>query len=460
MIEGIDGRPSHLPCAVAALSAGVIAFELAHPAHASDLGARGAVGTAMAAAGLAATALAYVRFRRTGRLSELLLLGAACTISLADFTFVMLPTMAHAGGLAIGDRDAARGLCNGWVAAAVLAAALSSRSKKLPSDARIVWSMIGVATTGVMLALLVAVTTNAGTGAHRPGLASAARDPMSLAVALLCAIALLIAAALFWRRRGDRWEPACLSAAAIALAAARLQYLAQPLVHVSWITPADGLRLAAIALLAIASIGPLAQTRRDAADAAMKTARERLARELHDGLAQDLAFIVAHGQRFSSEIGPEHPVSLAARRALAAARGAIVDLTASTAGSTGAALREIARELGARHAVDIDVVVVRDPDSELSESDREQVVLIAREAIVNAVKHGRARKIQIALDIGKRDLRLRVMDDGCGIADVIRPARRGNGLGLPAMRAGAVALGGELTARRMSRGGTELKLVV
>ena len=65
--------------------------------------------------------------------------------------------------------------------------------------------------------------------------------------------------------------------------------------------------------------------------------RRRIARDLHDGLAQDLAFIAAHGDQIAREAGEEHPLAIAARRALALSRGAIADLSASDAPSARAA---------------------------------------------------------------------------------------------------------------------------
>ena len=61
---------------------------------------------------------------------------------------------------------------------------------------------------------------------------------------------------------------------------------------------------------------------------AVTAERQRIARDLHDGLAQDLALISLHAQYLQSEAGTEHPLAIAARHALAVSRGAIGDLSA------------------------------------------------------------------------------------------------------------------------------------
>jgi signal transduction histidine kinase len=182
--------------------------------------------------------------------------------------------------------------------------------------------------------------------------------------------------------------------------------------------------------------------------------RQRLARDLHDGLAQDLAVIASFGQRLNSELGPEHPV-------IAATRGVMVDLAAASAPDTVSALEHIAGELSRRHDVLVNVCVDAPGinDVEPDASQRENLVRIAREAVVNAARHGGARRIDINLMRRNGALQLSVTDDGCGIGTV-SSHRRAGGLGLPAMRARAEALGGRLTAARRTQGGTELAVVV
>ena len=84
---------------------------------------------------------------------------------------------------------------------------------------------------------------------------------------------------------------------------------------------------------------------------ALNEERTRLARDLHDGLAQDLAFIALYAQGLEPDLGSEHPLVIAARRALDASRGLIADLAARSAPTTGAALALVANELGRRFGV-------------------------------------------------------------------------------------------------------------
>ena len=90
--------------------------------------------------------------------------------------------------------------------------------------------------------------------------------------------------------------------------------------------------------------------------------------------------------------------------------------------------------------------------------NRDHLVRIAREAIVNAVKHGDARQVEVVLERRESELVLRISDDGCGLAEPA--AGRHAGFGLPEMSARASELGGQLVARRSSAGGTDIEVSV
>ena len=99
--------------------------------------------------------------------------------------------------------------------------------------------------------------------------------------------------------------------------------------------------------------------------------------------------IAAYEPRLTQDYGAEHPVTVAARRALSAARGSIIDLSASREPTAADALRAVAAELARRHGVRIEADA---GDESLAGDEREAVVRIAREAIVNAVRHGGAEE--------------------------------------------------------------------
>jgi signal transduction histidine kinase len=260
-------------------------------------------------------------------------------------------------------------------------------------------------------------------------------------------------------RRNARLEDQLLAGAALLLAGSALQYLSQPLVATDWVTPREGLRVAAYLLVVASAFTRYMRGRDNQTRAAISSERERIARDLHDGLAQDLACIATQSQRLDARLGPDHPLLVATRHALAASRGAITDLWASTAKTTEAALRLVADELTHRYGLEVQLRI--DPpnalsgDRDLDSADRDHVIRIAREAMVNAAVHGMARHVDVVLQRRGNDLLLRVTDDGRGITD-----SRQLGFGLRTMHARAAALGGRLSAHRRADGGTELELQI
>ena len=193
---------------------------------------------------------------------------------------------------------------------------------------------------------------------------------------------------------------------------------------------------------------------------ALSAERLRIAQDLHDGLAQDLAFIAAHSERLAREFGAD-PLGIAAQRALDASRRKIVDLSASTASSTEAALRDVAAEFGSRFGVAVTVNV--DPGAsasrvEPSERERHELVRIAREAIANAVRHGGAHNVTVRLGSRRDNLLLRISDDGCGFG-AANGKTAGTGLGMRTMRERAKSVGGQLVTRTRESGGAEVEIL-
>jgi signal transduction histidine kinase len=444
--------------AALAVAGSAILFGIPRPIHLNAAGGRAAVETLIATSALVSAGLLLVSFRQSRRRSDLLLLTALAAVGLTDFAFSALPALIDSPNFSLG--SAPQVACGALAAVAFLAAAFTPRDAITGSGLaplRIAGAVAAATIALAMLVGLIAGEPSVASTARGTGIEAAAGHPVLLADALLPSAILFAAGAVFFAR--PERDHRALGVASFLLAGARLQYLALPAMGPDWLTARDGLRLGAYALLLAAALGRYAQTRRAIAAASLTIERERIARDLHDGMAQDLAYIALQGQRLSSGLGPEHPLTVAAQRAVAASRGVIVDLSASDADSTDAALRQVADELGARFGIEIELRIAADGDlvhtDELTPARRDEVVRIAREAIVNAARHGDADHVALMLERTARQWRLRIRDDGLGLAD--DTPRRG-GYGLRTMRARAAALGGRLLMHSSPAGGTEIEV--
>jgi signal transduction histidine kinase len=243
-----------------------------------------------------------------------------------------------------------------------------------------------------------------------------------------------------------------------AVAGVQLQLLLLPAVPTGWVSPAEAMRLIASGLLLMLAVRVNRTTQRSVLAAMLAAERLRIARDLHDGLAQDLAFISAHGERMARELEGEHPVAVAARRALAVSRGLAVDLAASGEGTAMHALRSVADEIESRYHVQIEVGALDEgtrAGTQLALDERHEVVRIAREAMINAVTHGGAHQVWVGLGAKvPGQLLLRVLDDGSGID----PSPSSSGLGMRTMKQRARQLNAQLFARRRREGGTEIEV--
>jgi signal transduction histidine kinase len=76
---------------------------------------------------------------------------------------------------------------------------------------------------------------------------------------------------------------------------------------------------------------------------------------------------------------------------------------------------------------------------------------IAQEAVRNAVRHGKARRIEVSLSSGGSGVVLTVSDNGIGLPE---PERRGDGLGLRIMKHRAAMIGATFEIAALETGGT------
>jgi signal transduction histidine kinase len=211
--------------------------------------------------------------------------------------------------------------------------------------------------------------------------------------------------------------------------------------------------LAAAAILEVLVIR-IAHRERWIAAVAVAGERRRLARELHDGLAQDLAFIATCGNHLATRDGGEtllRALSAAAAKALEETRGAIVGLDTKADEGLLAAVEGSSADLADRFGLEI---TVRGDGAGLSEVPRHDVLRLVREAVSNAARHGGARNVDVHLGGAGHGRMLCVRDDGTGF-DPDRPVRR-DSRGLRGMEERAARLGGRLLTRTRPEGGSEV----
>jgi signal transduction histidine kinase len=191
------------------------------------------------------------------------------------------------------------------------------------------------------------------------------------------------------------------------------------------------------------------------AEAALDHERRRLARELHDGVAQELAFIRRRAGRLAETPDGVEIVD-AADRALEDSRRAIEALVPPAHEPLAVALER----LGARLASECDVEVqvnVR-VKTELADDVRAELIRIIAEAVRNAAQHGGARHVRV--DLAGAPLAVRVIDDGSGFRDGANSGLGVAGYGLIAMRERAEQVGGQFSLESVRGAGTLIKVVL
>ncbi len=183
-------------------------------------------------------------------------------------------------------------------------------------------------------------------------------------------------------------------------------------------------------------------------DAGVASERERLAREIHDTIAQDLTGLVLLAQQARRELESGDAVAADerlvliednARTALAETR-ALVAASAPVSLTTGG-LTEALDRLAARFTRETGVTVTVDGDAGVIDRDSEVVLLrCAQEALANVRKHAGASGASVHLSAGEHSVLLTVRDDGHGFD----PGARTDGFGLSGMRERLALVGGSL----------------
>jgi signal transduction histidine kinase len=202
--------------------------------------------------------------------------------------------------------------------------------------------------------------------------------------------------------------------------------------------------------------------------------RTRIARELHDTLLQSFQGLMLRFQS-ARDLLPSDPAKAIealdgaldrADQALVEGRDAIQNLRSSTsvAGELAEAIAADAEELTGVPESDRSAPVFRisveGSPRDLHPIIRDDIHRIAREALHNAFRHADAGHVEAEVTYGARELRLRIRDDGKGIAPSHLTAGRVGHWGLAGMRERAEQVGAQLNLWSEAGAGTEVELRV
>ena len=211
--------------------------------------------------------------------------------------------------------------------------------------------------------------------------------------------------------------------------------------------------------------------------------RHRIARDLHDSVAQCLVGIGMHLEWCHRHLDPSSPAyeRLVASKELARAglgwvRSAVEELSGLEQPGTGLghALRDLAADFRSAGQLRVSVRVTA-RQRQLPSAVEHSLFQIAQEGLWNAVRHARATQAWISLVYTEDQILLSVSDDGCGDPAAMgryltalapgpgaasRGGRRPRNHGLRNIAERAAELGGEVTLRRRRGGGLRVSVRV
>jgi signal transduction histidine kinase len=418
--------------------------------------------TAAALVLLLVAALLFGRFRRSGRLLDLLALAGVVVLAGKNLIFsVLTAILTETSGALTTWRTTGAGM----LGAALLAASALAPERILKDRRRAAAITTGgcLASLGILIVIAEAFELPAAFTEEpetRIELQFLSQNT-ALLVADVGATALFVVAGAAFGRRAEQEKDEFqlwLGVGSVIAGVAYLNYSLFPSSYTDFLYVGDIFRVTAVVAWGIGTIRVISTYQAAEARAAVLEERRRVARDIHDGVAQELAFISSQMHGLAVKVDDKETASEimeSVQRALDETRGAISALGRPVLEPFPVALarsaEEVAGRLGARLELDIDQRVVVSPAWE------EALPRILREAVANAVRHGRARTVTVHLrDAG--GTWLRVIDDGDGFD--VSDARSGTSFGLIGMRERTESLGGEFKLSSKPGSGTSVEVLL
>jgi signal transduction histidine kinase len=286
--------------------------------------------------------------------------------------------------------------------------------------------------------------------------------PVKIAIDLVTAACYAIGAVAFARladRTGDAFI-AWLGIGSTIAAGAFINYALIPSRFTELIYGGEILWIFAVGAFWYGAISEISNLEAALVRSAVRSERKRVARDLHDGVVQELAYISTQaGWLLDRAEGQPHEQPIrrirdAVDRALDESRGAIAALNREMDEPLHQAVGNAAMDVATRVGVDLDLDL--DPSSRASSEWRDALIRIAREAVGNAVRHGGATEVRLGLS-GDPAV-LTVGDDGKGF-DPTSP-RSPQSFGLQSMRERAESLGGDFELESSPGHGTTVRVTL
>jgi signal transduction histidine kinase len=440
---------------LAALMGAILALFLTHPAMRTRYNLpelRLVLETTMALAGLLVAVLAAARFSAEGRRVDLLLAAGFLITSLSSAGFAIAPVL---GGSPGRPSEEWASLIGGMLGTALIAVAPFVRGRTSRRD----WAIANaVASAGIVLFVAWSLLRGAGSSLPALNLALGQEDPFYLTGTLALQAMIILVAVVGWgerfRQRNDdlsRW----LALGFTLMLFAALQQVFQPLVAGTWVSQGDFLRMLAYLVILI---GAWRAIRFAEFGRAVAEERSRVAREIHDGLAQYLFAVSTHASMLESGAAREDTLPRLKEAALLAqqeARFAILALSsASGTAPFDAALRRYVEILTADGALDVELDV--DPTMHLAPDEQIEIFRIVQEGLANVRKHAQATRAEVVIGWREGERFVSIRDDGEGFEGDSSAA----GQGLKNIRARAASIDGGFTLSSTPGRGTALEVVL
>ena len=414
---------------------------------------------------LLAAFLVFGRFRRSHTRADAILTFSLALFAATNFLFSTVPAL---GGRALLNEQAEvwAPVSGRILATVLLAASPFVNPRRIRDDGRVGWIIAGVV-LGTLLLLGVAFNAFADDlpvaldqdispdNATRPLLVG---HSWLLGSQLLTCLLFAVAAFGFSSRseRDDDELMRWVAVAAVLAAFARVNYFLYPSLYSDFVYVGDFFRLGFYVVLSWGGVVEIRYYWKRFSEAAVLEERRRIARDLHDGLGQELAYIWTQTRRGVDEDVVERfeRISGAAERAIDESRRAIAALSMPIDQPLDKAISqtafEVAHRLGARVVVDLD------PDVIVTTDTREALLRIVREAVSNAARHAEATTIKVDLR-GDKGISLRITDNGKGFVN--SDDGRG-GFGLTSMKERAHSVGADFRVSSRVGEGSEVEVVL